>query len=261
MHACDFPHSYLTFLLDSQVQPAITQSSKPNHTSNHVRILLDCICELTPEGGETVQYVLGASCKTERVNVAEGIWLQPNADFCLTASREHFLVIKTYDHSGRKKMSYPPSLGEQPHRQSGLTKDAWAKFGIEVKRTEGQQLETVQEVIDATLAGRPLVAVTELDTDDGYHARLEYPVKTMNVGQREMFYQTDTGPILFPRKPSGHKLAIESFELAYIAANSPDWAELILRSPSAVSSDITVQHYCEPLRIDCKNKLVALPAE
>jgi len=155
-------------------------------------------------------------------------------------------------------MLYPPSLGEQPHRQSGLVKDAYAKLSIDVCRAPGQLLETVPQVIDAAFAKRPLVAVTQFVTDDGYNVRLEYPVKTINIGDRELFYQTDTGPVLYPEQPSRPDLPIESFQLAYIAANSPDWAELLLDVPTPVSTDTTVLHYSKPLRIDCQNALIAL---
>ena len=254
MQACDFSRSFLTFRIDSKVQPSITQSTKPNHTANNPRIQLECICDLTAPGADPVQYVMGASCKTERVNVSGDIWNDPNADFCLTVSDEHFLVIKQYDHCGRKVMLYPPSLGEQPHRQVGLVSEAYARLSIDVHRTEGRELESAQEVIDATLANIPLVAVTEFETDDGFGVRLEYPVKTINAGDREIFYQTDTGPVLFPRQPGGCELPIESFHLAYIAANSPDWAELLVCSPIAVSEEITVLHFHEPVRIECRNQ-------
>ena len=259
MKICDFTRSSLTFRIDSHLQPPVTQSHPPNHTANNVRIQLECLCELQAKGAAPVQYVLGASCKTERVNVAEDIWLQPNANFCMVASTDHFLIIKKYDHGGRRVMFHPPSLGEQPHRQMGFVNDAYASLKIDVHRVQGRPLVSTQDVMDATLANVPVVAVTEFDTGDGFRARLEYPVKTMNVGDRETFYQTDTGPVLVPVEPGRHPLPIESFELAFVAFNSDDWAELLLQEAVDVSNGVTVSHYARAQRIECQNSLIALP--
>ena len=258
MHVCDFSRSFITFRIDTAMQPATTFSDKPNYTANNARIQLESLCELTRQGGPTVQYFLGASCKTERVNVAEDIWLQPNADFCMIVSAEHFLIIKRYDSCSRKMMYYPPSLGEQPHRQSGQIQDAYTKLSVDLQRMEGHLLETVPEAVDLGFANCPLIGITEFKTDDGFDVRLEYPIKTINLGDRELFYQTDTGPVLFPQQPSQHEPPIESFDLAYIAVNSKDWAELLLNAPAEVASGVTVPHFSKPVKINCTNRLVAL---
>lgn len=258
MQACDFSRSYLWFRIDLNEQVVTTMSHNPTHTVNNVRIPLECVCDMTPHGGQPVQYVLAASCKTERTNVPGDIWFQPNADFCPVLSREHFLIIKRYDHTGRKVMFYPPSQGEQPHRQSGLIAGAYTKTNIDVRRVDADVLDTVEQVVEIGLADRPMVAVTEFDTDDGYHVRLEYPVKTINLGDREVFYQTDTGPVLYPQNPGGCDIPIESFCLAFIAANSPDWAEFLLNVPTPIPGDLTTDHYSQPIRITCKNTMLAL---
>ena len=258
MQACDFTRSFLWFRIDETVKPSVTKSHEANHTTNKPRIQLECICDLAPPDGPPVRYVLGASCKTERCNVESDIWIQPNADFCLVLGDEHFLIIKRYDHTARKMMNHPPEVGEQPHRQLGRIKDAYVEVEIGVNRTDGEVLETVQQVIDAGMTARPIVAVTEFDTEDGHHCRLEYPIKTLNLCDREMFYQSDTGPLLYPVRPGRHDPTIESFRLAYLAANAPDWAELLINVPTALSDGITVDHYAQGQRIDCRNTLIAL---
>ncbi|MFP6676148.1 MAG: hypothetical protein VB878_13785 [Pirellulaceae bacterium] len=256
IQACDFSRSFLTFRVDSLAQPSITQSSKPNHTVNNARIQIDCICELTRPDGRKSTYVLGAACKTERVNVAEDIWTQPNANFCLTVSDDEFLVIKKYDHCGRRVMAYPSSQGEQPHRQSGFVRDAYAKLSVDIRRRPGRELSEIDTIIEAAFANKQLVAVTSWTTDDGYDVRLEYPVRTINIGDREKFYQTDTGPILFPQTNTECELLIECFQLAFIAVNSPDWAELLVNDIVTVD-ETKVQHYSRPHRIACQNSLLA----
>jgi hypothetical protein len=257
MQACDFSRSFLTFRLDSLAQPSITQSTKPNHSANNPRIQLDCICQLTTPAGRVSTYVLGASCKTERVNVSQDIWTQPNANFCLTVSDDEFLVMKKYDHCGRRVMAYPPSQGEQPHRQSGFVREAYSNLSIDIHRQSCCQLLETDKIIEATFANVPLVAVTRWVTDDGYDVRIEYPVKTINIGDRERFYQTDTGPILFPQLNREYGLLIECFQLAFIAVNSHDWAEILINEIVSVGEE-KVQHYSRSLRLVCQNSLLAL---
>ena len=55
---------------------------------------------------------------------------------------------------------------------------------------------------------------------------IEYPVKTINVSERDRYYQVDTGPVLFPDLSIGHESFVGNFRLAYIAHNCADWAEI-----------------------------------
>ena len=75
VQACDFSRSFAAFRLDFNKKSSITGSHKSAVSLNNTRIALDCICDLTPpQGGKSIRYVLGASCKSERVWVDAGIW-------------------------------------------------------------------------------------------------------------------------------------------------------------------------------------------
>ena len=70
----------------------------------------------------------------------------------------------------------------------------------------------------------------------------------MNANERDWVYQTDTGPVLFPdltREPSD---LLAGMELAYVALNSPDWADFIVRTRTRLAADIEVYHYSKPIR-------------
>jgi hypothetical protein len=192
-------------------------------------------------------FALGASCKTERVGAPDNLWLQPNADFCLIASDEDFLVIKQFAHRG---LSAGAGALE---RQSGKVAEAWKSFRFEVARTEATELNGFDEIFDATMANRILVARTEWQ-ENGYAVCLEYPVKTFNVTERERVYQTDTGPNLLPdlspeRLSAGQSLA-DCFDLAFSAFNAPDWIEFVINTPQPVADGVEVDHYQQPRRID-----------
>ena len=259
MKVCDFARSFLTFRIDVQKKPQTTVSHKPPFTLNNARIQLECRCQLSnAKSGVFAEYVLGASCKTERVNVTEDIWTQPNADFSPVMSREDFLLIKSWDKCDKGVMLYPPSLGAQPERQVGKIADAWDSLRIDVRMTEGKILGTTEQIVQATLENRPLISRTEFDAPNGQHILLEYPVKTMNASERDGFYQIDTGPVLFPDFADGCRNPMESFRLAFIAHNCPDWAEFIVNVPMPVADGVSVNHYSQVRRVNCRNSVIEM---
>lgn len=113
----DFARSFLTFRIDQLKKEPITagHSFKAGETRvfnlNNARVPLECIADLVhkPTGGSQ-RVVLGASCKTERCFVPEGVWFGADeglaADFVPVGSSSNtstpqWLVIKTYDTVGK----------------------------------------------------------------------------------------------------------------------------------------------------------------
>ena len=258
----DFSRSFLTFQMDLQKQPMITLSHKPPTTLNNARIQLEARCLLTEiRSGKSKEYVLGASCKTERVGADCEIWTIPNADFCPVVSQDEFLTIKSWQKRDMGVRLQPPSHGRQPERQSGSTRDAWANLRIDLFPVEGEVLDSFEAINTATLSNRRLVSRIEYE-DGGYHVCIDHPVKTMNVSDRERVYQTDTGPILLPdfSPERNTRMLIEHFDLAFAAVNAPDWAEFVINVPTSLTPDISVNHYSQTRRIEnTRNTYIALP--
>jgi hypothetical protein len=261
MQTIDFSRSFLTFRMDLLAQPLITLSNQPPTTLNNARIQLECRTRLTElSSGTHTDYVLGASCKTELVGAERDLWVQPNADFCPAASLDEFLIFKSWQKIGMNVPRYPASLGFQGERQSGLVSEAWAAFRIDVYETEGRVLTSTEQMIEATYANLPLVARTEYDDGD-YLVCIEHPIKTFNVSEREMVFQTDTGPILVPDFSPERKVErlVERFDLAYAAFNAPDWVEFVVNVPTALSENISVNHYAKARRLDgVRNSVIVL---
>ena len=260
MQAIDFSRSFLTFRIDTLKKPPATVSHKPPFTLNNARIPIDCRCEITDkQTGKSQQFVLGVNCKTERVGVERDIWTEPNADFVPVFSQDQYLNIKTFDHVGKQVMLFPPSLGVQPERQTGRVADAFDSVRFDLEYGEAEILESADEIIQATLANHPLVALTEIH-GDRYVAVIDYPVKTMNANEREKTYQTDTGPVLLPDigTPREPEQLIAGFELAFAAFNAPDWIEFLVRAPTPVTEEISVYHYSHPVRFDARNWIARL---
>lgn len=252
----DFAHSFLTFRIDLEQQPAITVSQKPPFTLNHARIQIEARCTIhDQQRGVTTDYVLGAACKTEQVGVREHIWHQPNADFCPILSHEDFLTLKSWDRNDKGVLRYPPELGPQPERQLGKVAEAFDQVKINLRMVAGERLATPAQIIAATLDDEPLVGRIAFTALERYVVTLDFPIKTMNASERDGIYQTDTGPIILPDFSQPFTHIMETFQLAYVAFNAPDWAEFILRVPTPLTATISVNHYAKTVRLTTQNQV------
>ena len=146
MQAIDFPHSFLTFRIDTLKKPPRTVTQKPPYSLNNARIPLDAYLTISERGTDfSEEYVLGVSCKTEQVGVEKNIWHMPNADFIPICSSDTFMAIKTYDLANKGATLYPPSLGEQPERQISSIEESFDSLKVDLPRVAGQVLKTPQQ--------------------------------------------------------------------------------------------------------------------
>ena len=175
----------MTFRIDVAKRPPRTVTHPLIVTVNNARIQLDCYCEIAGKStGVSYEFVLGCSCKTELVGAEHGIWTEPNADFIPIFSKDRFLTLKAFDRVGRQVMLHPPSLGVQPERHTGRIEDTFDRVSTYIHRTEGELLQSSEDIIAAVLSHAPLIAQTQFETDQ-YIATLEYPVKTINASERD----------------------------------------------------------------------------
>ena len=125
----------------------------------------------------------------------------------------------------------------------------------------GRVLDTPDQIVAAAMAGRHLVGQTHYTAPDGSSVEMEYPIKCLNISEVDHFYQTDTGPVLWPDFGTGwSENAITTLRRAFIAHNSPGWAELIIETPTAANQRISVNHYSRSERLDgVSNRVVELP--
>jgi hypothetical protein len=247
-HVCDFSRSYYVWQINLESRPLVTVSQKQPFRINYVRAPLECRCYL-----DGTEYVLGTECKTEKVNVQRDIWMAPNAGYYPIASGAEYLRIKHWDRCDKGVMLDPPSRGPQPERGIGKADDAFDFHRIDVQTAQAHQLTTSEAIVEAAMGNSPLVAHTEFTIDDGTNVLLEYPVKSINVSNRDGYYQVDTGPVLFPKNGG-----IDGLQLAFVAHNAPDWAEFLVNEPTALTNGISVHHYSNPVRVDARNRMFAI---
>ncbi len=198
MQTFDFNRSFLRFRIDLCAQPTITVTHKMPTTVNNVRINVESRCEIIDrKTRKSTVFLLGASCKTERVGVEPNCWLEPNADFCLVMSDQEFLILKSWAQNLSDANSGNVTTGIPRERQTGVRREAWVDSSATVCSARGKRLDSMAEVIRAIQSDRSIVGHTEYD-DENYRVILDFPVKTNNFSERESVFQTDTGPIILP---------------------------------------------------------------
>jgi hypothetical protein len=260
----EFARSSVTFRIDLDKKPPSTLTHKPPYTMNNARVILESRLRVTERASGRVRtFFHAASCKTERVGADVDLWLQPNADFIPIFGNERFLTLKTFARAGVQTQFYPPGSGTQSDRQSGSIEEVFDRVHLDLVEREGEALPDAKTIVKATLANDPLVVVTSIESDR-YVAELEFPVKTMNANERDWIYQTDTGPVLFPDLGREPEELLPGLEVAFVAVNSPDWADFIVRTPTAIADTdgVEVHHYSRAIRIDgVTNTFYRLPTD
>jgi len=256
----DFGRSSVTFRIDLDRRMPKTISHKPPYALNNARVLLDSRLRVKERAsGRIHAFVLGMSCKTERVGADRDLWLMPNADFKPIFSGTEFMHMKTFARAGTLAQAWPPGSGEQSDRLRVPIADTFDRVHLDLVEREGVRLTTAREIVEATLGYQPLVVVTRIQSER-YTAEMEFPVKTMNANERDWVYQTDTGPVLYPDLTLEPGDLLAGIELAYVAVNAPDWGDVILRKPTPVSDGVEVYHYSVPLRLDgIENEFYRVP--
>ena len=211
MSAVDFANSYMTFFGAAG--------------GNIARIQLDAACTIVDEATQhSTTYYLIAPCRSERMYLDIQLSQMPNYEFGGIFTDDVCLLIRTH------------WVSERDNREYAVNRVRFQDVHLDVRHfSKSQRLATNQEIVEATLANRPLVGQTELsDEAHGLRAMLTYPVKTMNVLTSPPRFQVDTGPLLWPDFASTQALPIERFEVAHLLYNTFDKAEFILRKPTPI---------------------------
>ena len=260
MQVLDFPRSYINWRIDIDVLPPGTLSHRPPYPMNNSRIPIESrLRVLDKETGRTHTFVLGASCKTERVGADRDLFLEPNADFMPVISDDAFMHLKTFARRGTTRAKFPPGGGDQPDRLRVPIKGNYISMALDLREHEGEPLADAQAICEASLANQAMVAVTTI-RHGRYQAAIEFPVKTMNANEREWVYQTDTGPVLYPDLDVSPEALHEHLDVAFEAHNAPDWAQFIVRRPTVLADGIEVYHYDASIRHDgVENVIYRIP--
>jgi hypothetical protein len=219
--------------------------------TNTARLQVEARCELLDRAtGEREEFFFFASCKAEHTHVPERLFQDPNYDFCGVFSAREFALFRT------------PASYDADRNSMGPIEGTFESARQVIQWEDTRLLKTPAQVVEATLAGTPLVGRTEWeDPEVGFRAMLEYPIKTMNVHPESEQFQVDTGPLPFPDPARPGARWIERLVPAFIAWNAPDRAEFILQRPTPVLRDgrevCRVLHYSEIRVFPVTNEVLA----
>jgi len=256
----EFARSTILFRIDLDVLPPRTLSHKPPFAMNNARIQIDSVCRITERaGGRVHTFVLGGDCKTERVGAEADLFLEPNADFIPIFSDDAFMHIKTFARAGTHAQAWPPGSGEQSDRLTAPIAETFVDAHLDLVEREGERLADGSAIVDAVLANDLIVGIHRLRTDR-YDVEVAYPARTINANERDIVYQTDTGPILWPDLERDAGDLLTGLELAFTAANAPDWAQIIVRGRTSIADGVEVYHYAKSIRVEgIANEFYRLP--
>jgi hypothetical protein len=170
-----------------------------------------------------------------------------NYDFMPIFSSAHVLIF-------RRKASLNPK-----YRSTHAANEQWHAPTFHLREAEpARELAEMDALRAATDAGIPIVAETELRNDaTGLRAIVQYPVKTMNMSPEEPLYQVDTGPIALPDLSQRCEQLVDTLKLAFIVFNTPDHAEVVIETPTALRSGEQIHHYSDVQPLSCRNRLYA----
>ncbi len=221
--------------------------------NNSVRFVVESRTIVFDEHAKTaVQYLQCASCKSEDTFAKRDLFYQDNYDFLPIHGEGGWLVF-------RRKATLNPNYRELREETS-----MWGTMNQRLTEAASTTtLTTWEQIRDATAAGTPIVAQTEIrNAETGLSALIEYPVKTMNIGITRQMYQVDTGPIALPDLSRRYTPRIDCLRLAFVAFNVADFADFVVEQPTPVTVEgqekYQVHHYSSPISLPARNVLLAI---
>lgn len=227
MNAIDYARSFITFVTHGR--------------TNNARLQVESVCHLTDlESGKVTDYYFFASCKSEDTFATRNLFYADNYDFCGVFSDQEYVLFRTH------------ATHTDGFREEGLWRDRFEDVRIDIETVTAHILSSPEEIVEASLGNRPLVGRVDLE-DRRLGASLEFPIKTMNANDTRKRYQVDTGPLPYPDLDVSIDRHIERLWPAYVAYNTPDFADFVIQKPYAVTD--STKH--EPFSVTHYSKIVS----
>ncbi|MDD4788585.1 MAG: hypothetical protein PHO07_15525 [Pirellulales bacterium] len=220
---------------------------------NNVRFWVESRTTIFDDNAGTVtDYYQCASCKSENTFGEKDLFLADNYDFLPILGGGFWLVFRR------------PARISDRYRTIRKAEEMWGEPRLLLRdATEITRLETFEAIRDATAAGLPLVTQTEIRNEPmGLRAVIECPSKTMNISLDKNMYQVDTGPVAYPDLDKTFDPQIACLSVAFVAFNTPHFADFIVEQPTSLVVDGTEKgefyHFSAPFSLPAKNTLLAM---
>lgn len=237
MQVLDYGRSFVTFV------------SEGGRYRNNARLQIESRTTLTDtRSGESTRYMFFASCKSEDTFAPTDLFYDNNYDFNGIFSEKEYVIFRTYaQHTWR-------------FREEGLWKGTFKGMSERLVEAEGTVLGSGEEIVRASMAGKPLIGRVELSSDDGaLSAEIEFPIKTMNANDTDWKYQVDTGPIGLPDFGADVDMHIKRLSPAFVAYNVEGFADFVVQQPVASPQNgSSVTHYSSPISLPAKTSVISI---
>lgn len=187
---------------------------------HRVRIQLEAVCTLTNEKtAHQEELFLLCPCRTEFTIVKDNLFQIPNGEFRPVFGRGFSVPISSRPFVEREDL------------KRGKLEDQFADHSIEVRTIEGsRELKTSDGVIQATAADELMNGrTTYSDPQRGVTVTLEYPIKLINLQQKEKLFQVCMGPVPLPDLATWDGVCVDRVFLAELAFSDFDYIEFALR--------------------------------
>jgi hypothetical protein len=248
--ACDFQASFMTWDRPRAANPPPGDRGC-DPLGNKARIQLDALLDVVHEDtGVSERFVLIAPCRSEWMYVPDRIFKLPSEEYrCIYSRAEERRIGRAITFQGEGGRTRP-------------LEGNFRSFAIDVRTfARSRALTTSAAICEATQRNVPLVGRTTIrDPQRPRRYVLEYPIRTMNIRPEVPAFQVDTGPLLVPDFTSTQTNPIDRLELAHVAYNRLDWAEFILRRPTAITADgkelCKVLHFSEVRDYSADNQVL-----
>jgi hypothetical protein len=211
---------------------------------------------LPDDSGSTRDYFLGKECIGEYMYKERGIAQVPTSEVCIIFSGEDSSLLKKFVNHDNDVIQ----AGEMTVPRKGFDGSYanWTSLRFVHSWRTGRPLTTAEAIIEATLAGEPMVGRTTLALGEA-EAILEYPIPYMNVHPPDGRFQVDVGPILYPGKSGDDAWMVQRFQLSYVMYNDFDSAEFALRVPTPVADgEGETLHYSQVVKTAARHEIFGL---
>jgi len=221
---------------------------------NQVRFVPEARLRVIEPNGTQEDYIHCAACKSEDTFAEKDLFYPDNYDFTPIFGPKVGVVFRRRSWLNPNYKSIVPSEKLWEGQVYRL-----------IEAARHHELTSNAEIIDATLAWKPIVTQTELIGKTGRRVIIECPVKTLNTNREKNAYQTDTGPIAWLDPDGDWDTPADGIALAFIAFNAPHFADFVIERPTpALSPDLATDatprtyHFSERRSMPAVNRVFAL---
>lgn len=204
-----------------------------NHPTNTPRFSIEAKCTMDDQ-----EYYLCAPCKGENTYAEESLFTIKPFEFTPIISKEEILLFRKYNFFNSEE--------KNEYKKAYIGNDIWGEKKFFIKEAKAKELlDSPEKINNAVKNGLPIMCRLVIKQNDK-SATIDFPIKTINVHKDN--WQVDTGVLPIPDLTGKYPYKIFAFNLAYVAFNSFDSVEFLIRNLFEIEKYFIISP-CETLKI------------